>query len=232
MRARTAGSPPCRRRGRVARRRCRRERTPRGGSSSRSRSRRSSPPRVDLVAHGADEPLRERRDLGRVGPVPVEEPAAVHRDEERGRGERGAGLERRSPPDEPDDERRHGAHDREPRDPRRRRIAEDVVEVAGVDDLQEHPEAERERKQQRPDQAREHGHPAGEREREGKEPGRPTRLRDRDEVRERGEQEREEHHREHRQRAADHVRRPAPARGEPRERDEQQRRDRHCTLRV
>ena len=94
----------------------------------------------------------------------------------------GAGLERRSPPDEADDERGSGTHDREPRDPRRRGIAEDVVEVARVDDLQEHPEAEREREQQRPDQTREHGHPAREGERERKEPGRPTRLRDRDEV--------------------------------------------------
>ncbi len=132
----------------------------------------------------------------------------------------------RSASDEAEDERGDGSDDREPRDPGGRRVPQHVVEVARVDDLEEHPGTERERDQERPGEPHEHSHASGEREREREEPGCPPRLRDRDEVGEGGEEERHQHHREHRERPTDDVRSPAAARGEAGHRDEEQRRDR------
>ena len=67
-----------------------------------------------------------------------------------------------------------------------------------------------------PTSLRQHAEATGEREREGKKPGRSARLRDRDEVGERREEERQQHHGEDGERPADDVRRPAAARREAR----------------
>ena len=173
-------------------------------------------PGSHVATYGLDQARRELRERGRGGLLPVEEAAAEHGCEEGRGGERGADLQRRPAADEAEDERGDASDDREPGDPGGRRVPQDVVEVARVDDLEEHPGSERERDQERPCEAHEHSHASGEGEREREESGRPSSLRDRDEVGEGGEEERHQHHREHRERS--HRRRMRPSGGAPRSR--------------
>ena len=178
-------------------------------------------------AHGLDQPVRERAQRWRRSRVPVGEPDRDHRSEEQGCGEAGGGLERGSDaPHEPDDEGDGAPDHRDPDHPHRPGVVEDVVEVARIEPLEQGSRDECERRQPRPDEPREHAEPAREREGERKEAGGTPRLRDGDEVGERGEERRDEHEREHRERPAHDERRPPPAGGEHGQRREQQRRDR------
>ena len=185
--------------------------------------------RVDVAANCIHEPRRESRDGGRVGAAQVEKAAAEHRREEGRSRERGAFLECRPSPEHAQHQGSDGSDDTEPGDPRRRGVLQHVLEVARVHDLEEHPRAEHEREQDRPDEPRENPHAACESEREREEPRGAPCLRDRDEIGELGEEERHEHDGEHRKRAADDVRSPAPARGEAGERDQEERGDRDGT---
>ena len=94
-------------------------------------------------------------------------------------------LERGASAEKPDDERHDGTDNREPRDPGRPRILEHVVEVSWVHDLEKHAGAQSKREEHRPDEPGEHAEATCEREREGEEPRRSARLRDRDEIGER-----------------------------------------------
>ena len=173
-----------------------------------------------VATNRLDQAGRELRELGLGGSRPVEEASADHRREEGGRSDGGPYLERRSASDEAEDERGDGSDDRKPCDPGPRRVPQDVLEVARVDDLEEHPRTECERDQERPGEAHEHSHASGEGERERQEPGCTSSLRDRDEVGQGREEERQQHHREHRERPTHDVRGPAAARGEAGYRDE------------
>ena len=110
---------------------------------------------------------------------------------------------------------------RDPHELAGRALVQRVVEVAREDDLEHDARDESERRQERPDQAREHAEAPGERERERQEARGPPRLRDRDEVGKRREEQRHEHHGEDGQRPAGDVGGPSPPGGEGREREEQ-----------
>ena len=139
-----------------------------------------------------------------------------------------ARLDGRPSPDETDDEPDDRSRGAEPHHPGRSRLVEDVVEVPGVGELEDHASEQGERRQERADEAGQDAEPAREAEREREEAGRASRLREGDHVRQRGEEERDEHDREHGERAPGDVRRPAPPRGQRGEREEEERGHRDC----
>jgi hypothetical protein len=132
--------------------------------------------RRDLGTDRLDEARRERPSRGRLLRGPAAEPDDDDgQEEERGSQSRG-GLERRRAPDEADHEGDDGADNGVPGDPWRAGIVEDVPEIAREGDLERDARRERCEREGRPDDARQHAEPAGEREREGEEAGGPPGL--------------------------------------------------------
>jgi hypothetical protein len=129
--------------------------------------------------------------------------------------------------DEPEDERRGTAEERDPGRERRPALVQGVAEVARVRELKGDPGPEPDRERADREQPGEHGGSACNRERERDEPGSPPGLRDRHGVGEVGEQAREENEDEDGEEAADHERPPAAPGGEAGQRHGEEREHRH-----